>query len=112
LNPRPSGPEPDALSTELRALNFSQYNTSCGKWRVPIANFLTCLQTASAMRVKLARAIGYQAVLEARDGKFCLNGDNNTTMGKIIDFNRANIRFTFDSGRASITAKIARINSP
>ena len=27
LNPRPSGPEPDALSTELRALNLCQYST-------------------------------------------------------------------------------------
>lgn len=64
------------------------------------------------MRVKLARAIEYQAVLEARDCNFYLNGNNNTTMGKIIDFNRANIKFTFDRGRASTTAKIARINSP
>ena len=31
LNPRPSGPEPDALSTELRALNFYEYSTSCWK---------------------------------------------------------------------------------
>ena len=63
------------------------------------------------MRVKLARAIGYQAVLEARGWEFYLNGHNNTTMGKIIDFNLAKIRFTFDRGRASTTAKIARINS-
>ena len=64
------------------------------------------------MRVKLARAIGYQAVLAARDCNFYLNGNNNTTMGKIIDFNRVNIRFRVDRGRASTTAKIARINSP
>ncbi|MEG4206303.1 hypothetical protein QUA20_20540 [Microcoleus sp. Pol7_A1] len=63
------------------------------------------------MRVRLACAIGYQALLKARDCKFYLKGHNNTTMGKIIDFNRANIRFTFDRGRASTTAKIARINS-
>gem|GEM_PF-6119691 len=64
------------------------------------------------MRVQLARALKYQAVLEARNYNFYLNGNNNTTMGKIIDFNRVNIRFTLDRGRASTTAKIARINSP
>ncbi|MEG4167966.1 MULTISPECIES: hypothetical protein [unclassified Microcoleus] len=64
------------------------------------------------MRIKLARAIEYQAVLAARDCNFYLNGNNNTTMGKIIAFNRANIRFTFDRGRSPTTAKIARINFP
>ncbi|WP_216670667.1 hypothetical protein [Microcoleus asticus] len=63
------------------------------------------------MRVQLACAIGYQVLLEPRDCKFYLKGHNNTTMGKIIDFNLANIRFTFDRGRASTTAKIVRINS-
>lgn len=77
----------------------------------PIANFLVCLQTAWSMRVQLPRAIGYQAVLAARYYNFYLNGNNNTTMGRIRDFNRVNIRFTFDRGRASTTAKIARINS-
>ncbi len=39
MNPRPSGPEPDALSTELRALDFLEYNTSCGKWLVNADKF-------------------------------------------------------------------------
>ena len=111
LNPRPSGPEPDALSTELRALDFFEYNTSCGKWRVPIANFLTWLQTAWPMRVQLARAIVYQAVLEARDCKFYVNCQKNTTIGKIIGFNIAKIRFTFDRSLASTVGNMACSNS-
>ena len=63
------------------------------------------------MRVELARAIKYQPVLEARDCKFYLTRQNNTTMGKIIDLNLTKIRFTFDRDRPSTTAKIARINS-
>lgn len=56
MNPRPSGPEPDALSTELRALDFFEYNTSCRKWLVDRANSIDPLQTAGPMRVLLARA--------------------------------------------------------
>ena len=31
LNPRPSGPEPDALSTELRALDFCEYTPTIAR---------------------------------------------------------------------------------
>jgi hypothetical protein len=63
------------------------------------------------MRVQLARAIVYQAVLEARDCKFYLNGQNNTTIGKIIGFNIAKIRFTFDRSLASTVGNMACSNS-
>jgi len=33
----------------------------------------------------------HQAVLTARDGQFYVNCPNNTTMGKIIDFNIAKL---------------------
>ena len=42
LNPRPSGPEPDALSTELRALNLCKYSTPGSEFapRVSLTLFL------------------------------------------------------------------------
>ena len=63
---------------------------------MPIANSIASLQTAWCVRVILARAIVYQAVFAPGDCTFYLNGHNNTTIGKIIDFNLAKIRFTFD----------------